>query len=523
MQTAESRNSANVINSIAQSTHQQGQEILLLCKEIEIINPIMPENHEEVLVLFDIGSQSSFISTKLANRLRLERKETENLSISSFGNKFPRLHQTTKVDIGVKTVDSEIITINTYVLDYLTDKLKVIKSNYQDLPRMISLEQLDHGGDWKRPDILIGADYFFDFMSPYEFYKTSSGQNRQNFCEDKTMKVGNVTTTSDIEQFWKLELIGIQEQPNACDDEKALEQFKKESQKNNRYQVRWPWKDSKTDKLLFNRYNEVIPQQVQSNIIEEVTPNMNQSGAIHYLPHHEVLTPAAQYDPLGFLVPTMVQFKLFLQHLWKTNYTLDQSISEEDEETWECLIKEWSTYVKDLPRYVIHPSEQMQFHVFTDASSLVYSAAMYVRNYGIEGVKTSLIFPKSRIAPIKGITIPRLELLAIIVGVPVTLWSDSKCALHWIQNCSRLLPKFIHNRVEEIRKAKFLFRYIPSKYNPVDIATKRLSPAKLGNYETWWNGPSWLAKEETNWPQWEYNFEGEYENEEGNAYRRESF
>ncbi|MCP9264189.1 Pao retrotransposon peptidase family protein [Dirofilaria immitis] len=481
-------------------------------KELSKRNSIAQSTHQQ-------GSQSSFISTKLANRLRLERKETENLSISSFGNKFPRLHQTTKVDIGVKTVDSEIITINTYVLDYLTDKLKVIKSNYQDLPRMISLEQLDHGGDWKRPDILIGADYFFDFMSPYEFYKTSSGFY-VILTKDKTMKVGNVTTTSDIEQFWKLELIGIQEQPNACDDEKALEQFKRNHKKNNRYQVRWPWKDSKTDKLLFNRYNEVILQQVQSNIIEEVTPNMNQSGAIHYLPHHEVLTPAAQYDPLELLVPTMVQFKLFLQHLWKTNYTLDQSISEEDEETWECLIKEWSTDVKDLPRYVIHPSEQMQFHVFTDASSLVYSAAMYVRNYGIEGVKTSLIFPKSRIAPIKGITIPRLELLAIIVGVraahfvinqlnlgkvPVTLWSDSKCALHWIQNCSRLLPKFIQNRVEEIRKAKFLFRYIPSKYNPVDIATKGLSPAKLGNYETWSNGPSWLAKEETNWPQWEYN------------------
>ncbi|MCP9260781.1 Zinc knuckle family protein [Dirofilaria immitis] len=484
-------------------------------------------------------SQSSFISTKLANRLKLERKETENLSISSFGSKFPRLHQTTKVDI--------------------------------DLPRMISLEQLHYGGDWKRPDILIGADYFFDFMSPYEFYKTSSGFYVV------------LTKTSDIEQFWKLELIGIQEQPNACDDEKALEQFKKGiTKRNNRYQVRWPWKDSKvslndnyglcfgrlktlvkrvrTDKLLFNQYNEVILQQVQSNIIEEVTPNMNQSGVIHYLPHHEVLTPGksttklrivydastrlkgmkslndvlyrgpttlpdlvgvllrlrtmenviiadiekaflqlelfqsernctrflwlmniqgevtddnienlyvddiilstkgteealknygkmksifkeasinireflsnneefnksipehdrAEYDPLGFLVPSMVQFKLFLQHLWKRNYTWDQSISEEDEETWECLIKEWSTDVKDLPRCVIHPSEQMQFHVFTDASSLVYSAAIYVRNYGIEGVKTSLIFAKSRIALIKGITKPRLELLAIIIGV----------------------------------------------------------------------------------------------------------
>ncbi|MCP9256852.1 putative Reverse transcriptase [Dirofilaria immitis] len=298
----------------------------------------MPENHEEVLVLFNIGSQSSFISTKLSNRLRLERKETENLSISSFGNEFPRLHQTTKVDIGVKTVDSEIITINTYVLDYLTDKLKVIKSNYQDLPRMISLEQLDHGGDWKRPDILIEADYFFDFMSPYEFYKTSSGfyviltkvgpivtgiGYIKNYCssktsdridkisvEDKTMKVGNVTTTSDIEQFWKLELIGIQEQPNACDDEKALEQFKKESQKEiTDIKLKTLVKRLRTDKLLFNRYNEVILQQVQSNIIEEVTPNMSQGGVIHYLPHHEVLTPGKSTTKLRIVYDASARLK----------------------------------------------------------------------------------------------------------------------------------------------------------------------------------------------------------------------
>ncbi|MCP9262731.1 Integrase core domain containing protein [Dirofilaria immitis] len=108
----------------------------------------MPENHEEVLVLFDIGSQSSFISTKLANRLRLERKETENLSISSFGNKFPMLHRTTKVDIGVKTVDSEIITINTYVLDYLTDKLKITEE--------IGKTRIERSRTFEN----IGLDYF---------------------------------------------------------------------------------------------------------------------------------------------------------------------------------------------------------------------------------------------------------------------------------------------------------------------------------------------------------------------------
>ncbi|VDK89249.1 unnamed protein product [Onchocerca ochengi] len=117
-----------------------------------------------------------------------------------------------------------------------------------------------------------------------------------------------------------------------------------------------------------------------------------------------------------------------------------------------------------------------------------------------QGIATLLVFAKSRIAPIKGMTIPRLELLAILIVMRaarfvikqleletrgVTLWSDSKCAIHWIQNHSGLLPRFVQNRVEEIREAKFLFRYIPSEHNPVGIATKGISPRKLGKYELW--------------------------------------
>ncbi|VDM99499.1 unnamed protein product, partial [Onchocerca ochengi] len=160
----------------------------------------------------------------------------------------------------------------------------------------------------------------------------------------------------------------------------------------------------------------------------------------------------------------------------------------------------------------------MQVHVFTDASSVAYSAAVYLRSHRSQGIETLLVFAKSRIAPIKGMTIPRLELLAVLIGVraarfiimqlelettAVALWSDSKCAIHWIQNHSKLLPRFVQNRVEEIREAKFLFRHIPSEHNPVDVATKEIYPRKLGKYELWWYGPSWLKENEFSWPQWE--------------------
>ncbi|VIO86184.1 Uncharacterized protein BM_BM17910 [Brugia malayi] len=92
--------------------------------------------------------------------------------------------------------------------------------------------------------------------------------------------------------------------------------------------------------------------------------------------------------------------------------------------------------------------------------------------------------------------IPRLELLSVLIGVraaqfvlkqlnlennEVTLWTDSKCVLYWIQNYTKLLPRFVQNRIEEIRKSNFELKYIPSDQNPADIATKGVSPLKLQN------------------------------------------
>ncbi|VDM98553.1 unnamed protein product, partial [Onchocerca ochengi] len=144
---------------------------------------------EEALVLFDPGSQSSFVSKKLANRLNLTEATKEELKLFSF--------------------------------DYLTEKLQIIAPTSNDINYITRQRQLDESeGCWRRPDIIIGIDYFLEFMQPYKYHH--------------------------IDQFWKLEVIGIQEQPNDQNDEKALEQFKNcITKENNMYQVCWPWKDSK--------------------------------------------------------------------------------------------------------------------------------------------------------------------------------------------------------------------------------------------------------------------------------------
>uniref|UniRef100_A0A1I7V918 Integrase_H2C2 domain-containing protein n=1 Tax=Loa loa TaxID=7209 RepID=A0A1I7V918_LOALO len=80
------------------------------------------------------------------------------------------------------------------------------------------------------------------------------------------------------------------------------------------------------------------------------------------------------------------------------------------------------------------------------------------------------------------------------------------------KNRSRLLPKFIQNRIDEIRMSKFSYRYVPSRSNPADIATKGyMSPNQLAKFEQWWTGPQWLKDEESAWPQWESNTYCEHE------------
>uniref|UniRef100_A0A1I7VPN2 Integrase catalytic domain-containing protein n=1 Tax=Loa loa TaxID=7209 RepID=A0A1I7VPN2_LOALO len=280
------------------------------------------------------GSQSSFISKKLANRLSLTETKKEELKLFSFGNQFPKLYQTSKVKFGIRALKSNIIPINAYVLDYLTDKLQIINPTSYDINYITNQKQLDDSeGYWRRPDIIIGADHFFEFMQPYKVHRMSSGfyllqtkvgpiitgcgytnmSCKSDSFNINSINVTTVITNQDIDQFWKLEVIGIQEQPNEHDDEKALEQFKNcITKENNRYQVSWPWKDSKinlqdnyglcygrlrtqikrlqTNLSLLERYEEIIKEQLQSNIIEKVTTNIDQEGIIHYLPHDEVLT-----------------------------------------------------------------------------------------------------------------------------------------------------------------------------------------------------------------------------------------
>ncbi|XP_043474389.1 uncharacterized protein LOC122506340 [Leptopilina heterotoma] len=224
------------------------------------------------------------------------------------------------------------------------------------------------------------------------------------------------------------------------------------------------------------------------------------------------------YDPLGLLAPVVITGKILIQDLWALKLGWDEQLPQHLTVKWNAFMDQ----LKDInelpfPRWIkITPHASLELHVFCDASQLALSAAVYLRSVDLDGkVETSLVCAKTKVAPIKRLTIPRLELSAAVIGsklvhhvqqvlhlekVAIHLWTDSAITYTWI-NPSRW-KEFVHNRVcfiqELIPTAKWYF--IPGKENPADLATRGISPAELAQNKHWWTGPDWLQESVESWP-----------------------
>ncbi|XP_065213342.1 uncharacterized protein LOC135840645 [Planococcus citri] len=225
------------------------------------------------------------------------------------------------------------------------------------------------------------------------------------------------------------------------------------------------------------------------------------------------------YDPLGLWSPVILKAKLLLQLLWEENYHWDQPIPTNLESQWFELREEFRIISQvQIPRCCLSRQKinnEVQLHVFTDASKKAYGVVIYVRVETESGADTQLIFAKSRVSPVKTtLKIPRLELLAILIGnralrfiqeafseyhlTKLVLWSDSKCAISWVRSDKNLSP-WVEKRVTEIRKNNQLeIKYVRSQDNPADIASRGATVNELSEF--WWKGPQWLRENESNWP-----------------------
>ncbi|XP_059223264.1 uncharacterized protein LOC131997032 [Stomoxys calcitrans] len=239
------------------------------------------------------------------------------------------------------------------------------------------------------------------------------------------------------------------------------------------------------------------------------------------LTKRKVLSAVSQlFDPAGWITPVIIRAKILMQQLWLEGLDWDSPISEESHLTWEGLMKDFS-HIIDLriPRWIRYmPSDRVQIHGFADASKAAYCACVYiVVDSGFESC-SNLLIAKSRVAPLKTVCLPRLELigaelLAKLVNYILSvfdfeiahtfLWTDSSIVLGWLSKPPWSWETFVANRTSRIHSLvpNAQWRHVPTADNPADLGTRGCSPRDLTNSKLWWNGPSWMTATSSSWPE----------------------
>jgi len=126
-------------------------------------------------------------------------------------------------------------------------------------------------------------------------------------------------------------------------------------------------------------------------------------------------TIASIYDPLGLLSPVIIQCKILLSQLWQIKVNWDDQLTTELKEHWQRLQHKLPIVnCIQIDRLVISKGKlRIQLHGFSAASEVAYGACIYHRSIDVQGnITTRLLCSISRVAPLKRLSLPRLELCA---------------------------------------------------------------------------------------------------------------
>ena len=174
------------------------------------------------------------------------------------------------------------------------------------------------------------------------------------------------------------------------------------------------------------------------------------------------------FDPLGFIAPYIMKAKLILQMLSRKKIGWDEPLEENENVQWMRWLDDLGKLKEVTVDRCFKPKgftqvQEIQLHLFSDASRQGYSAAAYLRVKDVDGrLHCSFVMGKARLAPIREISIPRLELTAAVISVKlshviqaeldltvnkVIYWTDSTSVLKCINNETKRFHTFESNRL----------------------------------------------------------------------------
>ena len=233
-------------------------------------------------------------------------------------------------------------------------------------------------------------------------------------------------------------------------------------------------------------------------------------------------TVSSLYDPLGLVSPVILTARIFYQQLCRDKYEWDQEIDIKIAQRWEEWLQTLPALTSiSIPRCYRPPSSQpvrAELHHFSDASESGYGAVSYLRFEDETGqIHCSIVMGKARLAPIKTISIPRLELSAAVVAVrlntmlkdQLTLpivdtfyWTDATSVLQYIRNTDKRFKTYVANRLTVIHEGSKVsqWKHVRGKQNPADYASRGLMPTDSEKLQIWHSGPDFLWMKREHWP-----------------------
>nr|XP_037872500.1 uncharacterized protein LOC119629716 [Bombyx mori] len=229
------------------------------------------------------------------------------------------------------------------------------------------------------------------------------------------------------------------------------------------------------------------------------------------------------WDLMGFVAPVTLWAKLIIKSLWANNIDWDETPRPE-------IVAAWHRFVSELPilenvRIPRHTGIVIECIVsllgFADASEKAYGGVVYLHVYFPQTNKftITLVCAKSRVAPLRCVSLARLELCGNLILAKlmraiidsyshrckisnVFAFTDSTVALAWIHSSPARWHTFVANRVtkiqDEIHPRNFYF--VSGKENPADCLSRGLTPSQLMEHPLWFSGPRFAHLPISDWP-----------------------
>ncbi|GBN34828.1 hypothetical protein AVEN_61683-1, partial [Araneus ventricosus] len=262
--------------------------------------------------------------------------------------------------------------------------------------------------------------------------------------------------------------------------------------------------------LIWNVNTDTLKLEIDSLL--EMIPNLKCTK------RHILKTVAKIFDPVGFISPFVIRVKCLLQQLWELGLDFDDAVPQRVRQNW----LEWCAEVETLKSFSLkrtlfsnYDVDEMEIHVFADSSTKAYGAVAYIRHK--RTFEVQFVLSKTRVAPVKKLTLPRLELLGALIAARIAsylksllriyacdtyCWTDSSIALNWIKGSAIRWKQFVANRVREIQTLTDpgKWKFCEGRENPADLLSRGCSAQKLLNSEIWWSGARWLSQPKYLWP-----------------------